>query len=111
MIIRRPGNCAPSLDGSRKLDYLRCEEISDYQEIFCLLLSKCSSHAIQVPEGIVRDRENEEPPAVGDQFRDPPRKQKVHKSMEPHEIYPQVLRELVEKVAKVLLIIFEKLWQ
>lgn len=74
-----------------------------------VFLGKCSSHATQVPEGKGRDRDNEEPPTVGDQFRDPLRKQKVHKSMEPHEMYPQVLRELVEKVAKLLFIIFKKL--
>ncbi|KFW62037.1 hypothetical protein AS28_05314, partial [Pygoscelis adeliae] len=36
---------------------------------------------------------------------------KVHKSMGPDEIYPQVLKEPADEVAKPLLIVFEKSWQ
>ncbi|KFW08542.1 hypothetical protein N327_04044, partial [Fulmarus glacialis] len=51
-------------------------------------------------------------PAVGeDQVPDHLRNLKVHKSMGPDEIPPQVLKELVDEVAKPLSIIFEELWQ
>jgi len=71
--------------------------------------SKCSSHTAQVAEGKGRDLENEELPTVGeDQVRDCLRNLKVHKSMRPDEMRPQVLRELADEVAKPLSITFER---
>ncbi|PKU44318.1 rna-directed dna polymerase from mobile element hypothetical protein [Limosa lapponica baueri] len=73
---------------------------------------KGSNHTTQVTEGKNRGSANEELPTVQeDQVRDLLRNLKVHKSMGRDEIYPWVLRELVDEVAKSLSIIFEKLWQ
>ncbi|KFZ54062.1 hypothetical protein N321_13658, partial [Antrostomus carolinensis] len=56
-------------------------------------------------------QENEKPPTVReDQVQDHLRNLKVHKSMRPDVMRPQVLRE-VDEVAKPLSILFEKSWK
>jgi len=51
-------------------------------------------------------------PTIGeDQVQDNLRNLNVHKSMGRYEMYPWVLREMVEGIAKPQSIIFEKSWQ
>ncbi|KFQ41139.1 hypothetical protein N333_05105, partial [Nestor notabilis] len=51
-------------------------------------------------------------PTVGkDEVQDHLKNLKVHKSMGPDEIHPQVLKELANEVAQPLSIIFERSWQ
>ncbi|KFU95601.1 hypothetical protein M959_09057, partial [Chaetura pelagica] len=50
------------------------------------------------------------PPTVGEQVHDHLKSLKGHKSMGPGGLHPQVLRELVDAIAKPLSIIFGRSW-
>ncbi|GAB0183225.1 mitochondrial enolase superfamily member 1 [Grus japonensis] len=86
-------------------DMEKAEVLNDF--FVSVFTGKSLSHTAQVAKGM--DWENAEPPTVGeDQVREYLRNLKVHKSMGPDEVHPQVLRELVDEVARLLSIIFEK---
>jgi len=73
---------------------------------------KCSSPTTEVADGKGRVWENEELPTVGkDHIQDHLRNLKVHRSMGPDEMNPQVPREMADEVAKPLSAVFEKSWQ
>ncbi|GAB0178330.1 mitochondrial enolase superfamily member 1 [Grus japonensis] len=85
-------------------DMEKAEVLNDY--FASVFTGKCLSHTAHVAEG--RDWENAGLPTVGeDQVREYLRNLKVHESMGPDELHPQVLRELVDALS----IIFEKSWQ
>ena len=81
--------------------------------LFALVVTgKCSSHTAQITESKGRDWKNKEVPTVGeDQVQDHLRNLNVLKSTGPCEVHPEILRELVDAVAKALSIISGKLWQ
>lgn len=91
VVIRRPGKCGPLLIKAENV--ITWDVCGNQAPFFSVFLGKSSS---QVPEGKGRDWENEELPAAGNQFQNLLRKQEVHKSREPHEMYSQVMRELVK---------------
>ncbi|GAB0197899.1 mitochondrial enolase superfamily member 1 [Grus japonensis] len=83
----------------------KAEVLNDF--FASVFTGKCLSHTAQVTEG--RDWENAELPTVGeDQVREYLRNLKVHMSMGPDEMHPWVVRELADKVARPLSIIFGK---
>ena len=73
--------------------------------------AKGPSHSTQDAEGKGRDWENEELPTIKDHVQDHLMNLKVHKSMGPDEMHPQVLGELVDEIAQPLSIMFEKSWR
>jgi len=65
-----------------------------------------------VAENKGKNWEKEDLPAVSeDRVQNHVKNLKVHNSMGPDEIHPQVLSELADKVAKLLSILFERSWQ
>ena len=74
-------------------DMEKTEVLTDF--FSSVFTGKCSGQTAQVADGKGRDQDNEEPPTLGEgQIRDLLRKLKVHKSMGPNDVHPQVLRKL-----------------
>jgi len=64
-----------------------------------LFTGRCSRHTTQVADNKDRDWENEELPILGEnQVRDHLTKNKVHTSIGPDEVHPQVLKQLAMKL-------------
>ena len=90
-------------------DMEKAEVLSDF--FASVFTGKGSGNTAQAAESSGKNLEKVDLPAVSeDEVQDHLRNLKVHKSMGPNKIHLWVLRELMDEVAKLLLIIFERSW-